>query len=105
GCEMKRMSSQRYERAIFLMERAFELVQRTGLITEIEDRGVVLEHRAPAFSVFCSDPRKVIGGEFHHLDIRTPCPVVKVFSVRWIDREAPEIVTFKRGAWEEYFLH
>jgi hypothetical protein len=70
----------------------------------------VLEHRTGSqddgFSVFYSDPSETLTDEYHHLDIHvfSNHRTVKVFSARWIQPGEPDVITFKRGEWEERLL-
>jgi len=40
--------------------------------------------------------------QVHHLDVWTNED--KVLSVVWLPNQLPEVVNFKRGSWEQYFL-
>jgi hypothetical protein len=58
--------------------------------------------RERGFTVWYSDPETSETDEYHHLDVHAER--AKVLSVAWKDGEPPEIVTFKRGNWESYFV-
>lgn len=98
------MSRKRYERAIFLKDRALETVLRNGAMQPFGDDGLVRKHERSEFSIVYADPQNAHWDEFHHLSVYA-VDSGKVFSVVW-KSEGPgnKIVTFKRGAWEEYFL-
>ena len=98
------MSGKRYERAIFLKDRALEMVLRNGAMKWFGDDSLVRKHERPEFIIVYADPKIAQWDEFHHLSVYAENRG-KVFSVVW-KSEGPEnkIVTFKRGAWEEYFV-
>jgi hypothetical protein len=89
-------------RALFLKERAFEMVSRQGTVQRIGNAGIGREFKGAGFSVWYADPETAECDEFHHLDVHTEAG--KVLSVRWLVGGSPEVITFRRGAWESYFL-
>lgn len=93
----------KYNRAVFLKERALEMVRRYGIIVHISNRGVARECRSSAFTVFYADPETAECDEYYHLDVHADGRG-KVFSVVWLGNGMPEVVTFRRGSWEEYFV-
>jgi hypothetical protein len=101
---MPSQPTSKQKQAIFLKDRALEMVQRHGSTLQMPDYGIALECVRPSFRIFYVDPENVeVGGDkFHHLDIYADgCG--KVFSARWETDAIPEIVTFKRGPWEALF--
>ncbi len=69
----------------------------------IRDRGFGRQACYDGFRVWYTDPEMAESDEYYHLDVHADgCG--KVLNVRWQDKEAPEVVTFKRGTWEEYFM-
>jgi hypothetical protein len=91
-----------YQRAVLLKDLAFEICKRQGELEHIANGGIARSYNGNSFNVFYADPETSERDEYHHLDIRTDR--TKVLSVAWKDGEADEVVTFKRGAWEQYFL-
>jgi hypothetical protein len=98
------MSRKRYERATFLKDRALEMVIRNGTMKWFGDDSLVRKHERPEFIIVYADAKIAQWDEFHHLSVYAE-DRGKVFSVVW-KSESPDnaIVTFKRGAWEEYFV-
>ena len=101
------------KRAIFLKERALEMVLRQGSTLQMPNYGIALECVRPSFRIFYVDPENVEnvdGDKYHHPDIyavgrgKREAKRVKVFSARWESDAAPEVITFQRGPWEELFL-
>jgi hypothetical protein len=90
------------DRALFLKERAFEIVSRQGTVERIHNAGIGREFRGAGYRIWYADPKTSECDEFHHLDIRTTAG--KVLSIRWLIDEPAEVITFKRGPWESYFL-
>jgi hypothetical protein len=98
-----KIGTRKYERAMFLRERALEMIHRHGIVVVVRDRGFGRQARYDGFSVWYTDPETAECDEYHHLDVHAEnCG--KVSNVRWKDNQAPEVVTFKRGSWEEYSL-
>src|SRR5215471_10805273 len=89
------------DRALFLKDRAFELVSRQGTLDQIPGHGVGRTYDGPAFKIWYADPESSECDEYHHLDIWADR---KVLSVVWLTGQPPEVVSFKRGSWEHYFL-
>lgn len=100
---MIKVGGQKYSRAMFLKERALEIVERHGVIERIGNAGVCRVRRGQGFSISYYDPESADCDEFYHLDVHANGSG-KVFSVRWRGEDAPEVVTFKRGPWETFFL-
>jgi hypothetical protein len=91
------------DRALFLKERALDLVQRQGSVERIANHGVARAYHGAAFRIWYADPETSECDEFHHLDVWDN--ERKVLSVVWLPlMEHPEVVSFKRGHWEAYFL-
>ena len=89
-----------FKRAILLKDLAFEICQRQGELARIGNAGVARSYEGRGFNVWYADPETSETDEYHHLDVRTGG--TKVLSVAWKDGEAHQVVTFKRGAWEQY---
>ena len=53
--------------------------------------------------VWYADPETAECDEYHHLEVHAD-GIGKVLSVVWKDGELMEVVTFKRGPWEDYFV-
>jgi hypothetical protein len=104
-------TTDKYKTACFLKDRALEMVQRHGSTLRMPDYGIALECARPSFRIFYTDPETTpITSPYHHLDVyadgrgREEGRRVKVFSVAWIPDAALEVITFKRGLWEQVFL-
>jgi hypothetical protein len=102
------------ERASFLKDRALEMVQRQGSSLQMPDYGIALECTRPSFQILYYDPANldpatVSHSGYHYLDIYAAgrgtqeARREKVFSVRWIFEADLEVITFKRGEWEQVF--
>lgn len=98
-----KVGPRKYERAVFVKERALEMIQRYGIIVAIRDRGFGRRVFYDGFLIWYTDPETAICDEYYHLDVYADGRG-KVLNVRWKNNEAPEVVTFKRGTWEDYFL-
>jgi hypothetical protein len=98
-----KIGPRKYWRAMFLKERALELIRRHGIIEPIRNRGFGRSVSATGFSVWYTDPETSICDEYHHLDVYADGRG-KVLNIRWIANQPADVVTFKRGPWEEYFL-
>jgi hypothetical protein len=68
----------------------------------IGNAGIGTECARTGFGVFYCDPETAECDEYYHLDIRTDR--AKVFTIRWLAGGPLEVMTFKRGPWEEYFV-
>lgn len=90
------------DRALFLKERAFEMVSRQGTVERNYNAGVGRSYASSGFTIWYSDPETADTDECHHFYIRSGGR--KVFSAVWGAGESAQIVTFRRGPWEEYFL-
>lgn len=98
-----KIGPKKYGRALFLTERALEMVRRHGIIRIIRNCGFGRQVYSNGLSVWYTDPATAEFDEYYHLDIHADgCG--KVLNVIWKDNEAPEVITFKRGTWEEYFV-
>lgn len=96
--------TKKQKKAIFLKENALEMVHRQGSTLQMPNYGTALECVRPSFRIFYVDPENVENcDKYHHLDIYADGRG-KVFSARWEPNTAPEVITFKRGPWEEFFL-
>lgn len=93
----------KYERALTLKECALELVRLEGIIVPIKDRGFGRRVSAKGFHVWYTDPETAISDHYYHLDVYADGRG-KVLNMIWQDDQAAEVVTFRRGPWEEYFL-
>ncbi len=91
-----------YQRAVLLKDLAFEICKRLGELVHIQSRGIARSYNWNCFNVFYADPKTSECDEYHHLDVRADR--TKVRSVAWLENQPPEIVTFKPGTWEQYFL-
>jgi hypothetical protein len=106
---MLRLSPEKQKQAIFLRDRALEMVRRQGSTLQMPDYGISFECARPSFRILYYDPENLdpgtIGYDFHyhHLDIYAD-ECGKVFSARWKNDAALEVITFKRGPWEQVFL-
>lgn len=89
-------------RALFLKEQALEVVNRLGELERIPSHGIGRAYNCLAFQIWYADPATSECDEFHHLDVRVERR--KVLSVVWLPNQSPEVVSFKRGSWEGYFL-
>jgi hypothetical protein len=74
------------DRALFLKERAFEMVTRQGTLERIRNAGIGRSYAGNAFTIETFDT-----DEYHRLDIRSGG--YKVFSVAWRTGESAQIVT------------
>jgi hypothetical protein len=110
---MPSQPTSKQKQAIFLKDRALEMVQRHGSTLQMPDYGIALECARPSFRICYVDPENVenvSGDKYHRLDIyavgrgKQEAKRVKVFSARWESGAAPEVITFQRGPWEELFL-
>ena len=90
------------DRALFLKEQALEVVNRLGELEPIPSYGIGRAYSCPAFRIWYADPATSDCDEFHHLDVWNN--EHKVLSVVWLPDQSPEVVSFKRGNWERYFL-
>lgn len=97
-----KVGSQTYQWAVLLKEHALELCSHQGVPARIENAGAACSYTGRGLSVFYADPKTSKTDEYHHLDVRAGG--LKVLSVVWLEDEPPEIVTFKRGDWEENLL-
>lgn len=99
---MMRKHSAARDRALSLQEIALEIVYHLGEIQKIPSHGIARAYTCPAFRIWYVDPDTSECDQFHHLDVWADR--AKVLSVAWLPNTAPEVVTFKRGAWEPYFV-
>lgn len=91
-----------YIRAMFLKDRALELVKRHGVIEQMPQYGFARRVQGQGFSIFFVDPEDVEVTDFFHLDVHAD-GMGKVLNVTWLPNCVPEVVSFKRGAWENLF--
>lgn len=89
------------DRALLLKEQALEVVNRLGELEQIPSHGIARAYNCPAFRIWYTDPQTSECDDFYHLDVWDT--ERKVLSVAWLANEPSEIVTFKRGSWEDYF--
>jgi hypothetical protein len=90
------------DRALFLKEQALEVVNRLGELEPIPSHGIGRRYKCPAFRIWYADPATSECDRFHHLDVWAD--LGKVLSVVWLPDQSPEVVSFKRGPWETYFV-
>jgi hypothetical protein len=90
------------DRARFLTEQALEVVNRLGELEQIASHGIARAYHCPAFRIWYAEPANSDCDEFHHLDVWTN--ELKVLSVVWLPNQLPQVVSFERGSWEQYFL-
>lgn len=89
-----------YMRAVFLRDRAFEICHRMGELERIGNAGVARSYKTTSFRIWYADPETSECDEYHHLDVHAGG--AKVLSVAWREGAVPEIVSFRRGTWEQY---
>jgi hypothetical protein len=94
--------SQTHQWAVFLKERALELCNQQGTPDRTHNAGEARLYTGRGLSILYADPKTSKTDEYHHLDVSTGG--LKVLSVVWLESEPPEIVTFKRGDWEEWLI-
>jgi hypothetical protein len=100
---LMKIGPKKYERALFLRERALEMVCRHGIIEIIGAGGFGRRVHCDGFSVWYTDPETAESDEYYHLDVyANGCG--KVLNVIWKDNDEPEEINFNRGTWEDYFL-
>jgi hypothetical protein len=90
------------DRALFLKEQALAVVNRLGELERIHGHGIGRAYHCPAFRIWYADPATSECDQFYHLDVWNT--EHKVLSVVWLPDQSPEVVNFKRGPWEHYFL-
>jgi hypothetical protein len=96
-------STEKYARAMFLKERALEMVRRSGRFIRIHNRGFALECTLGSVRIFYADPESSQCDELYHLDVHAEGSG-KVFDIAWKTNALPLVITFKRGAWEGFYL-
>ena len=90
------------DRTLFLKEQALEVVNRLGELEQILNHGIARAYNCPALRIWYTDPETSECDEFYHLDVWDS--ERKVLSVVWLANEPSEIVTFKQGSWETFFV-
>jgi hypothetical protein len=90
------------DRALWLKDRAFELVTRQGAIERIPNHGIARAYLGSGLRVWYTDPETSECDEYHHLDVWDS--ERKVLSVVWLSGAPPQVVSFKRGNWETLFF-
>ena len=79
---MMKLGPKKCAQAIFLKDRALEMVHRHGTVLRIGNAGIGTECARTGFSVFYCDPETAECDKYYHLNIRTDR--AKVFTVRWL---------------------
>jgi hypothetical protein len=73
------------DRALFLKDRALDLVNRQGSIERIPGHGIGRAYQGSGFSIWYADPKTSECDEYHHLDVHDS--EGKVLSVVWLSGE------------------